>query len=308
MRLHELFEVHHKYDNIDKSLGRTKFHPVKKGDTFTLYHGFRELKDAVNTAKHGLSGQSRPSRIYSYEADNNPKGLFVTLNFDVAVKFVGGYQDKAIIEFIADYDELESPVWPGGGYTVQGQMSQSFGVHGRANKVLRNKARKEREAADFSDYPEHVQQSDQKYLANLLTNTSEYQTLFVGHLNPDEIAAFWVRKDDRRDPRFDKENKWERISVEEFIKRYGELEKTRRGDEILKPNEPFVGDKWIAAMSDAFGKDVSDIIGTMWKKIISEERGKKGEAFLRYFGQYLWPKQYAGAFKWFAETYGTEMK
>jgi len=314
MKIQDLEEVHHKYDKPDYN---TKFDPVKKGDTFTVYHGFRELKQAVHAAKNGISGKDRSARVYSYEADNNPSGLFVTLDFKVAMDFVGAYADKVIVEIVADYNDLESPVWPGGGYTVQGQMSQSFGGDERENKRRRQARRKEaeQETQDQLDkeydgddnnhqYSNHIRNSDQKYLADLLTNSREYQALYKGDVSPGDIAAFWVRKDDGKDPRYDDDrSKWTRISSEELVNNYTNIE-TDNNYRVLQANEPFDGPKWVREMIANNGKYVETALPGMWKKVINTEQQQRKRMFLEYFGQYLWPKQYAGAFKWFLKTYG----
>jgi len=76
------------------------------------------MSDSVKAATQGVSGQARADRRYSYEADNNPQGLFVTLSVDVAKEFTFR---GAIMEFTTSVDNLEPAVWPSGGYTVQGR-------------------------------------------------------------------------------------------------------------------------------------------------------------------------------------------
>ena len=75
------------------------------------FHGFHDVSEALTAAKHGLSGAEKADRRYSYEFSNNPKGLFVTMSLDVAKEFTS----KVIMEFVAREDQLEAPVWPGGG-------------------------------------------------------------------------------------------------------------------------------------------------------------------------------------------------
>ena len=98
--------------------------PLKDTDVVRVYHGFYDNKYAYQFCKYGASGKELTSRVYSYESNNNPYGLFVTSNFKKAKDFSRPYNGLAvIIEFNARVKDLEAPVWPGGGYTVQGQMS-----------------------------------------------------------------------------------------------------------------------------------------------------------------------------------------
>ncbi len=69
-------EAHHVYDKI---IGPEEFPPIRHGDTFRVFHGFRDFVDAWRCAKYGISGKYRVGRTYSYENNNNPVGLFVTL-------------------------------------------------------------------------------------------------------------------------------------------------------------------------------------------------------------------------------------
>lgn len=307
MKLNDLLgETHHAYTNISYD---TKFDPVKDGDTFTVYHGFHSLGDALQVAKHGLSGKTRAPRRYSYEADNNPEGLFVTLSLDVAKEFTGSYHAHVVMEFISDYKDLESPVWPGDGYTVQGQMSQSFGGFGSENRRLRSTRRKElekdTEAATNSD---HVKQSDQKYLASILTNSREYQALFRGHTNPEEISAFWVRPSDGMDPKYDKEDKWVRLNVKDFLNKYDEQSKNFKPEQhyrVFNANDTFDGDEFLKRLGNEYGSiDVDDGIKYLWRRVGREKTPEKRKReFIGAFDNYLWPKQYKDAYRWLGRRY-----
>ncbi|PZR79769.1 MAG: hypothetical protein DI537_40635, partial [Stutzerimonas stutzeri] len=217
MRISEITEADHDYGAIDHT---TEFQPMKSGDRVKVYHGFRDFPHAVELAKHGLSGRVRAARVYSYEADNNPYGLFVTISRKVAQEFVGAYGVQSIVEFNASLNDLEAPVWPGGSYTVQGQYSQYFG-HGAAGRAARRERTRAANAEiepEITDKP-HISGSDNKLLSYMLTNSREHQALFVGHLDPHAITAWWVRADYR--------DEWERISPEEFISRYGDTKLSR---------------------------------------------------------------------------------
>lgn len=119
--------INEEHFNLSQNEEPTK--PFKNDDTITVYHGFRDIDDAILTAKHGTSGALRASRVYSYENDNNPKGLFVTPNLKTAKEF-----GLTIIEFDARFDELEPPVWPSGSYTGYGQYSQYWVEGGKAEQ------------------------------------------------------------------------------------------------------------------------------------------------------------------------------
>lgn len=181
-------EAHHAYDDIDHM---TQFQPFKAGDTVRVFHGFYALSDAIIAAKVGLSGAERADRRFSYEFNNNPKGLFVTLKLSVAEEFAF---KGPIIEFVAAWTDLEAPVWPGNGYTVQGQVALYFGggATGRADRRRRHRelsADVQQQIVRNPEHLQHVAQSDDPYRAYLLSSGREYQALYIGHLEPQAIAA-----------------------------------------------------------------------------------------------------------------------
>ena len=296
----KLNEVFHTYDNPDYN---TKFHPVKSGDQFRFFHGFRDFHHAVEVAKYGLSGKEFADRVYSYEGDNNPYGLFVTLDFKKASDFVGAYGGQAVLEFVADLEELEAPVWPGGGYTVQGQMAQYFG-HGRTGRLKRKERAKDAEAEteeqiakDRHGDLDHIKASEKKYLAYMLTNSSEHQALYVGDLDPKRIAAIHVRKS-YQDP-------WQRLSRTEFLNLYGELEfKTKKRDKVFAPHEDFDGEEFLRRMSKERGDHIPTTLGHLWNDILTTPSNQRTRQFLGYFENYLWPRQYKDAILWFKRYYG----
>jgi hypothetical protein len=59
-----------------------KQEPIKNGESIRVFHGCN-LETAINACINGLSGQVRVPRKYSYENCMNPKGLFVTTDFEV---------------------------------------------------------------------------------------------------------------------------------------------------------------------------------------------------------------------------------
>jgi len=98
--------------------------PFKDDEEYYVYHGFADTADAWNTLKKGLSGSEKVPRKYSYESQNNPMGLFVTLNRKTAQEFSSTHGESVIFELLVSGKDLESPVWPSGSYTVQGQMAE----------------------------------------------------------------------------------------------------------------------------------------------------------------------------------------
>lgn len=297
-----LKEAHHAYDNPGFD---TQFQPLKAGDTLRVFHGFRDSHDAMLAATRGLSGASRAKRVYSYEADNNPKGLFVTISLKVADEFAGAYGVQCIMEFNVNESDLEAPVWPGGSYTVQGGYSQYFG-HGAKGRAGRHAARRDAEARMNSGdhYHDAVKQSDRKHLADMLFSSREAQALFIGHLNPAQIVAFHVR------PSGSGGNvPWERISREEFIQRYqNEItipkEETWK-ERVFEPNEPFNGEKFMAALKARYKDHAESGLRAMWFGVITAPK-QKALHFAEKFDSFLWPRQMPEAIRWFAKTYGTK--
>jgi hypothetical protein len=311
MRFKEFIEMHHAYDNIDWD---TKFNPIKKGDTLRVFHGFNSFKDAYSAAVYGLSGRSFADRRYSYESDNNPYGLFITLDLKTATKFTSAVQDEVIMEFNAREEDLESPVWPGGSFTVQGQMSQYFG-HWPKGKRKRQQAHKEAEKEWEKTANDrkltHIQQSDNKHKAAILTHSGEYQALFIGDLNPQDIAAFHIRP-----LPYNYDNPWQRLTREEFIEKYKEkYEDYKPGGYKLEPEhkvflpaEEFEPNKFVQGMMKRFDnsqEEMMDSLKTIWQLITRKtNRGNWMSSMESYLGHHLYPKQMIPAFKWLKSTFG----
>jgi hypothetical protein len=297
MRYSEFTEAHHQYDNPDYN---TPFKPVKLGDTFTVYHGFRDRSDAEEAVTNGLSGAQRANRVYSPEFNHNPKGLFITLSRKIAEQF-GDF----IIEFDCSLDELEAPVWPGGSYTVQGQMSKYF-RNGREGRVDRKKAGIDAENnmdAEIARRPEleHIKQSDKKYLAYMLTNSTEYQALYIGHLDPARIKAVYVKDDPRRSI-----STLSKLSRDEFIQKFPQnKEKVRGRSKLFQPHEDFSGDLFYERIQVEYPKklvpDLDETLARLWGDVRKSERPMN--SFMSYFGQWFYPKQIPVAFNWFKRTF-----
>lgn len=305
-----LAETHHSFDNIDYT---TVMHPVKKGDTFRVFHGFRETADAVAVAKYGLSGKSKANRAYSYEFNNNPKGLFVTLNKKVAEEFCGSYGVQCIIEFNCTFIDLEAPVWPGNGYTVQGQMAQYF-PNGREGRVARRLRRKEMEAEVTKEknpnLTDAVLNSDDKYMAQLLQMSRENQALYIGDLNPKDIIAWHVREKSGGRDYIITTDPFVSIDPAEFLRRYGEKfaskEKEREvDDKAFAPDEPYDYDKFLTKIAERHGRGdkvaMEKTLGNLWADTKHSKRPV--DMFTQTFDRYLWPKQMFHAMKDFHKRF-----
>lgn len=220
---------------IDRHVYPEEQPALKDTDKIRVYHGCNRLNDCLLITSYGLTGKARAKRIYSYEANNNPKGLFVTVDLDIAKQF-GNY----IIEFSTIVKDLESPVWPKGSYTVQGQMASYFdGPEDREEERLR--ARRDA-SKNFGD-------SDRPELADSLYSSYEMQALFTGELDPNNIKAVWVSMDPTKTSSV---ARFSRLSRKEFLKRYydDELDESDHSRLIFKPREKFDIVKFLDKLHD----------------------------------------------------------
>lgn len=300
-RAGSLVETHHAYDSVDH---KTAFQPLRAGDTVRLFHGFYDPFDAVKAVKRGLSGKVKAPRVYSYEGNNNPNGLFVTLSFKVAADFVGANTVQAIMEFNAPVTDLEAPVWPGGGWTGQGQKAEYFS-QGRAGRIERAKALRDAEqetSAMAASRPElaHVAQSDRKYLAARLFTDGESQALFVGDLNPNQIVAIYVRPSGARTT-----DSWTKLSPDEFLAQYESgihVSDTAPHRKVFHPGDAFDPDRFVQGVADTFMRGdttkAKGILANIWRQIMQRPANERGAEFQAKFGPYLWPNQYRAAVSW----------
>lgn len=275
--------------------GRGELPVLKDTDVVRVFHGFRDSNDAISACRHGLSGKSRPARVYSYEADNNPTGLFVAANLRTSVGF-----GETIIEFNAKMSELEAPVWPGGGYTVQGEMSGTFG-HGREGRANRQAARlKARREAKNSHTPA-VAASDRPELARTLMAFGESNALFIGNLRPNRIIRVWVR-----DPAA--ENGVRSMTREEFLALHKsdtvdagtEDDRKFAAKRLFGVDDRFDAEKFVAGIARSYAspklrdKMNAEYIASVYARIL-----ERGVAELAYeLRTYLWPKQIPAAIRW----------
>lgn len=302
MKLRELIsEIHHDYTNMKYD---TEISPLKAGDTITVYHGYNDYNNAILTAKYGISGAEKANRVYSYEFDNNPKGLFVTPSFKVASQFVSGYKIAVIMEFTASLSELEAPAWPTGGWVGYGGYSQNWGL-GAPGRAARRKAQKELSTKHRDDpqNPESVRLSDDPYLANIVLSIGESQALFIGHLNPKRITAMHVKEyDSQRVSTTD----WVSMTPDDFIKTYGQLLDTKKDRnqsyKMFKPDDNFEPEIFINKLNSEMRiKDSYETLIRIAKHIFTDKH--KMSQFQQYLGNYLWPKQIPTAFNWLKQEY-----
>jgi hypothetical protein len=208
--------------------------PLKDNQTIRIYHGIDNSMDLKSFLEYGTSGKIRAGRNYSYEANNNPNGLFVTIDLNIAKRF----GNKYIIEFHSRVSDLEAPVWPSGAFTVQGQESQSWNSP-EEREEYRNKLRMELK----NDSNPVISKSDRPELADSLYNNSEHQALYIGDLNSNSIRAIWVSKTPEKSgnyseyERYDRKNFLEKfkddLSKEGYSNDRNEIGKNK----ILKPRE-----------------------------------------------------------------------
>lgn len=266
---------------------------LKTNDVIRVFHGFRDLEDAIAACRYGLSGKSRVGRVYSYEADNNPTGLFVTTDPKKASEF-GAW----IIEFHANMNELEAPVWPSGSYTVQGQMAQYFGNSKGKREEERINARQR--AVDRNIPP--ISQSERPELANTLLGFGESQALFIGHLNPNRIIRVWLRNNQN--------GQLSNTSREEFLKNNNAHEfhpnKSNReaylaSSRIFRVDEEFDPKKFVQSFVDRYGGRWS--FDEAKKALIRGFGNKSIQIMKNELYRYVWPKQLPAALRWLGREY-----
>lgn len=266
--------------------------PLKDTDTIRVYHGFHKFEEAIIAAKFGISGKQRAKRIYSYESNNNPYGLFVTLDFDKAKEFAyprDGH--KVIFEINAKVSDLEAPVWPSGQYVVQGQMAQFWDNeedrHQRGTIAAREKASK-----DDLDF---VSKSDRPEVAYTLVYL-ENQALFTGDLNPNMINSIWYGKSEKGhgyNP-----SQLTKMSRLQFLKQFDTHEPERdvmgnftpAGDDyynkqnrIFKPNDNFDEEKFLQGIINKEWAETPEEAKRVVQKVIKKDS--------HYIEQLMWPKQ-----------------
>jgi|694.fasta_scaffold64837_4 hypothetical protein len=251
--------------------------PLKDNETIRVYHAFNNPQDLYDILKYGTSGKLRAKRIYSYEANNNPKGFFVSIDFKT-VKGFGQY----IMELHTRVSDLEEPVWPSGSYTVQGEYSKYWDEENpreKGTEAAREKAKQSKE--------DYIRNSDRPELADSLYNNYEKQALFVGELDANSIRAIWVNKDMKKDGRY---STYDRMSVKEFLKTHPSKPSSEHRFKIFTPREEFDVDVMLKRFNQRFDRMSTDDILNGLKYV--DDRG---------LAVHFWPKQMA-AVKKFIKT------
>lgn len=206
--------------------------PLSDDDTIRLYHGVDDPMVVHTAITRGLTGETKADRNFSYEANNNPYGLFVTPDFKTAKRF-GAY----IIELNIKVSDLETPVWPSGTFAGQGQYAPSFD-----NEEERNDALEKARTTSSSHENDIISKSDSPEVAAMLLQGGERQALFTGKLNPNSIKTIWKRTDVGN-----VSSPYERLTRKEFLKifKQGEVADPFSGkiysdDDIKKHNKLFL--------------------------------------------------------------------
>ena len=285
-------------------------HPLKITDVLKVYHGFHSIDDALDAAKYGLSGASKARRLYSYESNNNPNGLFVTTDISQAKDFT--HREPVILEFYAPVKSLEAPVWPGGSYTVQGERTQSW-PEGREGRIARRQAQKARdlEYANQTRWP-HVAQSDPglHYLAYMLYESTEHQALFVGNLNPERMKFHVVGKEHHgKAAKYIDESAWKIVSAKELVEQYtdhqpdpGRSASWSNTVKLYGPEDDFSPETFFPRLQAQFKFFDEAAFKKQW--YLMQKTDKPMLAFRERMAARLWPKQLIEAFKYFSRTWG----
>lgn len=255
--------------NIGSSI--SDYIPLKDNYTITLYHGIDNPRDLYGFLKYGTTGKMRAGRTYSYEANNNPYGLFVTPVLDIAKEFARGY----IIEINTKVSDLEAPVWPSGNFTVQGGMSE-YWKEDNDREVYRNKKREELRNSKY----DFIAKSDRPELAETLYLHPERQALFTGDLNNNSIKAIWVSQNPEKSSRYAKFVRYERI---EFLKEFGDKlsqqgykqDRNTVGEgKVLKPRDEVTLEKVLSGIKKKYPemfKSDEDIIN-LFKNLVKRDK------------------------------------
>lgn len=191
------------YKNNDSN-----YEPIGNGEKIRVFHG-TDIKTAIKIAKNGLSGKERANRTYSYEYGMNPNGLFVTTNFYVAKDFGYHYDDQVIIEFTADSNDLDTPVWNGQD-SYFGQFTNPQPFNNRTERI--SQKLHYQSDAENSEFP-YIAQSDNPAMAERIFNNNENQALYYGDIMPNQIKHFWWKKKGAEN--------YIPLSYKQFIRKFG---------------------------------------------------------------------------------------
>jgi hypothetical protein len=143
-------------------------------------------------------------------------------------------------------------------------------------------------------------------MAKILFDSSEYQALFIGNLNPSRIISFSEKKDN-----------WKKINLEEFLEKYKDVDFTndrtyQNRNSMLKhelklflPEDDFDADEFVKRLAEKVTKSVMSATSAL-KQITNQIIRSKSikQSFIEIFHYHLWPKQYTKALSWLLEKYG----
>lgn len=273
-----------------------------------MFHGC-SLETALNAAINGLSGQIRIGRSYSYENGMNPKGLFVSPDFNISKNFAYDTDTMVIIEFTAKSDDLDTPVW---------NHSHSYFGQGSNPQPFSSREERDNQKQIYQDYAkncrkEYISNSDNPAMAYTIFDDCEHQALFVGNLNPNMIKRFWIKKNGGSEAYIP-------LSRKQFLKIYGNREfqkstyngyenyKVKRNTMPYLPNEDFVSiEDMIRKRLSLYFKDNpklrAEYSDEEYEDRIKEEtemyetffvdavKNNNYDDLRHYFGQLLYPKQ-----------------
>lgn len=284
--------------------------PIKNGDKIRVFHGC-QLKTALDWCINGTSGRDWHPRTYSYEAGMNPLGIFVTIDFETAKNFGYDHECKCVIEFTVDASDLETPVWnDSNSYFVQGSNPLPF-----SSKEDRD-LQKQKYRDDAINEPDiyydrnttisrdYIRNSDKPEMADRLMNMGEYQALFMGNLDPNQIKRIWINPRDEETGHINTTKSYIPLTRAEFLKRYRNTEfadnygrnpaplgKTK----VYRPNEDFAGWDDFFDRIDVRQEDRDELMNDImrldnYKEFVSHEMYPK--QIVQAFGKEYFDKNY----------------
>lgn len=210
---------------------------LKDEETIRVFHGFDNFDDVERVLTYGLSGKERAKRIYSYEAGNNPYGLFVSVKMEVVTRHFA--HSGVIFEFSTKVSDLEAPIWVGGrSYFCPGEYTKSFkDLDEREQQRLINRK------INLEHELEPIKKSDRPELAETIFDNSERQALYIGNLNPNMIKYVWYNEILHKNRRTDGE--WIKYTRKQFINKL-KIKTKRSQFHLFLPTEDFDMNKIIS--------------------------------------------------------------
>lgn len=277
--------------------------PIKNNETIRVFHKCN-LDTAIKFALHGLSGKVYAARAFSYENGMNPKGLFVSTDFNL-VKDKSFASYGVIIEFSAKASDLDTPVW---------NNSDSYFGQGSNPIPFRNKEERDKQKAKYNNDAlnikdetywdmlnkrdktisyDYIRKSDNPAMAKNIFLNNEHQALFVGDLNPNMIKRFWVRQKGT--------DNYIPYKRGQFLRKFKEKGNNYFDDRVpcfFKPNDDFSFDEMAREeyMDGIYrykreGIDFETFKNTEFKKYTIPEVERMVEKHPEDLSHYFWPKQ-----------------